>query len=495
MGTQESQQSQATKIPMSHTLWSPSDTVKDVAESIGLSSLGDEVAKNLAMDVEYRIHEILEQAIKFMRHSKRRTLTTQDISKSMKVLNLEPLYGYDAARPLVFKEAPVGAGSNLYYIDDEEIEFEKLINQPLPKIPRFATYTLHWLSVEGVQPSIPQNPLLSDIKQIPPFLRGSMTNMLTLDSDNSTDALLQLQQNVLGVSAQQQLQSAKKDLDIKPLIKHVLSKELQLYFDKVVDALVKPNPEDDAEIEHLKSAALNSIKSDPGLHQLVPYFIQFIAETITNNLKNLELLSTMLEVIYSLLTNQTLFLEPYIHALMPCILTLLLARKIGNGGAGDQQHFATRDFASSLLAHIIQKYGNSYSTLKPRITRTLLRAFLDTSKSIGTQYGAIIGFKSLGGEVVRIVLLGNVKSWSKMYLEKRSWPEEEAKDKNVLIEAIINCLRVLKVEPTVEDEMEVELSDDLKQKTIERLDGEIASQLFEQQDSKQIVDGIFFGEV
>ena len=164
-------------ISLSHTLWSPHDTVGDVAESLGIN-LPEEAAKNLAMDVEYRIHEILETAIKFMRHSKRKTLTTEDISHALKVFNIEPLYGYDNSQPLNFKETMVGAlGQTLYYIDDNEIEFEKLINQELPKVPRQATFTAHWLAIEGVQPMISQNPLPSEIKNLPPVLRGATTSI------------------------------------------------------------------------------------------------------------------------------------------------------------------------------------------------------------------------------------------------------------------------------------------------------------------------------
>ena len=69
------------------------------------------------------------------------------------------------------------------------------------------------------------------------------------------------------------------------------------------------------------------MKSDPGLHQLVPYFIQFIAEQITNQLRNIEILSTMLEVILALVDNKTIFLDPYVHALMPCILTFIIGKE------------------------------------------------------------------------------------------------------------------------------------------------------------------------
>ena len=48
----------------------------------------------------------------------------------------KPLYGYNSFRPIKFREASTADGLQLYYLDDEEVEFEKIINQPLPKIPR-----------------------------------------------------------------------------------------------------------------------------------------------------------------------------------------------------------------------------------------------------------------------------------------------------------------------------------------------------------------------
>lgn len=464
------------KPPMSHTLWSPIDTVKDVADSLGLTELNDEASRNLAMDVEYRIHEILEQAVKFMRHSKRRTLTTADVEKSLRVLNVEPLYGYDVSRPLNFKEALVGNGQTLYYIDDEEVDFEKLINQPLPKVPRSTTYTAHWLAIEGVQPAIPQNPLESEIRSMLPAQRGAITNVL-----NNNDSAAATGTNV--ANATNTTTSNTKDTEIKPLVKHVLSKELQLYFDKVIQALT--SQEDTEESLHLKQAALTSLRSDPGLHQLVPYFVQFISEQITHNLNNIALLSTMLEVIYSLLSNDNIFLDPYIHALMPCILTLLLAKRIGS--QNDDEHFAVREFASSLLEHVCKNYGKAYTTLKPRVTRTLLKAFLDSNKPVGTLYGAIIGLKNLGEEVVRIIILGNLQNWSLIVLT--SLKDE---DKQLLMGTIIKALRGLVHD---DSEMDVEVTDEEKGKLKKRVGDELAEEIVKQEDAKKLVDAIFFGDL
>lgn len=122
------------------TVWNP-ENVRDVAESVGLGALPDNIVEELARDVDYRLAQVLEEALKFMRHGKRTTLNTQDISNALKVLNVEPLYGYESTRPLRFGEASLGPGQPLYYVEDEEVDFEKLINQPLPKVPREITFT------------------------------------------------------------------------------------------------------------------------------------------------------------------------------------------------------------------------------------------------------------------------------------------------------------------------------------------------------------------
>lgn len=494
------------RVPLSHSLWSPYDTVKDSADSLGIN-LPDEAAKNLAMDVEYRIHEILELAIKFMRHSKRKLLMTSDIDYALKILNVEPLYGYDNSQPINFKETMVGAGGQtLYYLDDQEIEFEKLINQELPKVPRRCNFTAHWLAIEGVQPMVPQNPLPSDIKNLPPAIRGATSSYL------GNDILTLGSNSASGVDGQDGTEDGSKnknptdkEFDTKPLVKHVLSKELKLYFDKVVEVLISTDPEK----ESLKNAALTSLKSDPGLHQLVPYFIQFVAEQITNELRNIEILSTMLEVISALADNKTIFLDPYVHALMPCILTLLLAKRIGpiiNKSAENYQEalrdqLTIREFAAILLEHIIKVHGSSYSTLRPRVTRTLLRALLDSTKPVGTQYGALLGLRNFGNEVLKLVLVGNLKIWYKSVVEQN----QSQFERDILINTVLDILRKLsvKVESSANgDNMDVDdvdvdsgLSDEIKDKLKQRIGEPLVELVLKQQDAKDITRGIFFGEV
>merc|ERR1712000_569675 len=130
------------------TLWGQ-DTVKDVAESVGIINLNKDVNQALCRDVEYRISQVLQEALKFMKHARRTILWSQDIAQALRVLDIEPLYGYETTRPLRYGEASLGPGQPLFYVEDEEMDFEKLINAPLPKVPREVSFTAHWLAVKA----------------------------------------------------------------------------------------------------------------------------------------------------------------------------------------------------------------------------------------------------------------------------------------------------------------------------------------------------------
>lgn len=281
------------------SVWNP-DNIRDVAESVGIVNLHNEVTENLARDVEYRIAQVLEEALKFMRHSKRTTMTTHDVAHALRVLDVEPLYGYESTRPLRFGEASLGPGQPLFYVEDEEVDFEKLINAPLPKVPREVSFTglfslfytlvevvmltvmaiAHWLAVEGVQPSIPQNPTAADSRNLELLSKGPNANS-TLAAMSGTNVA------------------------VKPLVKHVLSKELQLYFEKVCSAFLDSS-------EEYRTSGYASLREDPGLHQLVPYFVQFIAEKVTHSLKDIFALTQVMHMTEALVQNKSLYVDPYV---------------------------------------------------------------------------------------------------------------------------------------------------------------------------------------
>ncbi|RKO87925.1 TATA box binding protein associated factor-domain-containing protein, partial [Blyttiomyces helicus] len=111
-----------------------------IAESLGIH-LKDEVASNLVQDVEYRLREIIHEATKFMRHSKRQKLTSDDINSALRVRNVEPLYGFTSGAASRFN---IIQNQRIFYVDDQEYDLDDIIYGPLPPVPLDVTYTGGW---------------------------------------------------------------------------------------------------------------------------------------------------------------------------------------------------------------------------------------------------------------------------------------------------------------------------------------------------------------
>lgn len=102
--------------------------------------------------------------------------------------------------------------------------------------------------------------------------------------------------------------------------------------------------------------------------------------------------------------------------MIPPILSCLVGKTICDNPQ-QQDHWSTRRRAASLVAYICHQYGKSYHTLQPRITKTLLRAFLDPGRPLTTQFGAIIGLDKIGTEVTRVLIVPNIKFYTENILQ------------------------------------------------------------------------------
>lgn len=358
----------------------PKETIEVIAQSLGISNLSPDIFPSLASDVEYRVREIMQEAIKCMRHSRRTTLSADDVDSALSLRNLEPLYGFASQDKSRFKRA--AGHKDLFYIDEKDVEFKQVIEAPLPRAPLDTAVVAHWLAIEGVQPSIPENAPVE-------------VALDTRRTDYKED----------GAS-----------IDIKLPVKHVLSRELQLYFEKITELTVSRSS------SLLFKEALVSLATDSGLHPLVPYFTYFIADEVSRNLSNFPLLFALMRLAWSLLQNHHIHIEPYLHQLMPSVMTCLVAKRLGSKFSDN--HWELRNFTANLIALICNRYGHVYHNLQPRVTRTLLHGFLDPNKALSQHFGAIQGMAALGSDVVRLLVLPNLEPYLRllepeMQLEKQ----------------------------------------------------------------------------
>lgn len=277
----------------------------------------------------------------------------------------------------------------------------------------------HWLAVEGVQPSIPQNPTTAEARanDLVPKGPGANPNLGALAGNDN--------------------------VSVKPLVKHIVSKELILFFDKIRAAIL--DEDDDPEVVTLRESALESVRSDPGLHQLVPYFVHFIAEKVTHSLGNLFVLQQMLKLANSLISNKTLFVNPYISSLCPPILTCLVGRTLGTGASDElKERYQLRDTAASLIGIISKKYTESNAQLRARLARSCLKFFLDPTRSPGEYYGAISGLLAIGGpDGVRALILPNLKAFDYVLNKLRTERNWDEKETHMLVAVIVKAIMSL----------------------------------------------------
>ena len=383
------------------------ESIKVIAQTVGIEALPDEVARALAPDAEYRLREVIQDALKFARHSKRSTISTEDVNASLRLRDVEPLYGFPAgAGPVPFREVP--GQPELFFQEQKELTLKDVLAAKLPRPPVAVNVVPHWLAVEGVQPLIPENPS-------PQPERARAAGGAAKDAPRARDFRAPVAPDDVVAPAGATPRAARDvvvepggGVVVEPALTHELSKELQLYFDRVTATVRGGGVGPEAPVLR---AALESLETDSGIHQLVPYFVRFAQEEVATSLKNLPRLTAVVAATRALVSNPHVHVELYLHQLMPSVVTCLVAKKLG-GGEGplaESDHCALRERAAETMALVCSKFGEQYPTIQPRITRTLVKALLDPAKPLATHYGAVVGLAALGPRVTRLLILPHLR--------------------------------------------------------------------------------------
>jgi transcription initiation factor TFIID subunit 6 len=225
-----------------------------------------------------------------------------------------------------------GSGRCIYFSEEKMLNLNEIIssNNQNIKIPNDFVINAHWLAIEGIQPAVPENPQ---------FINQPKDN-------NTTTTGEPMNKNA---SKQQQLQQQKVDdvVKLKTLLPHDLSLEQQIYFKEITEACVGSN-------EQKRTEALNSLSIDPGLHQLLPRFVLFISEGVRLNIAhhNMAILIYLMRMAKSLVENKSIFLEKYLHELLPSILSCVLNRKVCT--REEENHWALREFGARVIGQIVK---------------------------------------------------------------------------------------------------------------------------------------------
>eukprot|EP00939_MAST-03C_sp_MAST-3C-sp1_P000940 g940.t1 len=353
-------------------------------------NLEEGAAELLASHVESKVRRLIQDARKIARHGKRCVVTTEDVNRSLRMNNLDPILGHADKDPVRFVKAG-GADSfeakssqkfketltKLYKnlkkrtklqngeeqsidiaIDRQADKTTKAIRNCYGKMKEYIP--LNTLRKELVDAGVQNLPTLVPnrmyvvnderiaIKSVPeiyvpkyPLDPSLHMHWLSVDgvqpciSENELSEFKDVLSKPLSIVVQKkhsiQTSSRAGDIHVKTLVKHTLSEEHVRYYQEIRSALLL---EDGNTITSRKSH-LASLKMDNGLQQLVPYFSKFIFDEITRLLvakpkpfNVLAILEGLVLAVSALLVNPNVNLEFYMHQLMPRVLSVLLNKNI-----------------------------------------------------------------------------------------------------------------------------------------------------------------------
>ncbi|CAF2398738.1 unnamed protein product [Rotaria sp. Silwood2] len=326
--------------------------------------LCDDSLAYLTLQNSQLIFNLLQDACKVVRKCRRKEMTTEDFAFALKLSHLEPMYGYYTTSNIhrsLFRKIKKD-NRILYHIDNNILSFNDLITAQL-KIPFDISIRAHWLAVNGKQPTTNENPIVD-----------------------------------------RPIRSTIRSVSQKQFNKfcHILS--VQIYYKELTEMCICSN-------EKKRKQTLFILSSDSSLQQIVSRLIIFISEGIRVNLtptspfNRSTILNYLMQMSDALLQNTTLFLEPYLHYLLPAILSCLLERRLS------RDHWSLRDLAAKCCGQIIRKYGTASNRLQQRAIQVFYRILIDNEEEYiwSTQYGAFIGLCEMSHKVIIQIVFPLVK--------------------------------------------------------------------------------------
>lgn len=350
-----------------------SHTIKVMAESIGISNLSDQVCEELANETTNLLKEIFRCATKFMMRCKRRKMSTADIDRALMMNNIEPLYGFSTKEFIPFRFTS-GGGREICFNEDKEVELNDVINAISAKLPLEIVVKAHWLAIEGVQPAVPENPVLSKNEDI---------HRAHLNEKHAEMAKLR----------------HTEIMNVRSMSTHDISVEQQFYFKEVTEGAVGSD-------ENKRMEALNSLSSDTGLQPLVPRLIVFVAEGVKCNIPqhNLALLIYLMRMTKALCENPALSLEKCLHELLPSILSCILGEQLCARPEVDN-HWALREFAARVLVQVCKQYSNEVNQLQSRLITLLANCWKNETSTFSTLFGALYSLAEFGNDTIKNIIM------------------------------------------------------------------------------------------
>ena len=365
------------------------DTVSMLAESVGISGIGNNVCRAVAEDASYRCRELTQICGQLMRHSKRRKLTAEDVQRALKWYEAPLTFGHQEAGHLEqsyvqIQDNPVIQGSrnscepffapdeNLIDLHDYSMNIEAIDNAFVEANREFnqASCEATWLAIEG------------------------QSGMLDDHPKNLSPALMQYYSALTG-----------KDLAFKKNFKFcidICSKFYPYFFNTGV---VLSDANAGGEI---RKTLIKDVKTNSKIGPLVPLLITFVCNGIQRHNENQMLAKRLLVLIEALFVNPYLNMspKPYLSHLVTALLSTLITDRSNKEPKNDDfnkdsvKKLYHISYAAQVLKLVLDKWATPINQLKLQTHKALREYLNDPKSSSSSQYGALTALIHLGPQVL-----------------------------------------------------------------------------------------------
>ena len=375
-----------------------------VANELGIENLHPDLVQELENYVKNEIQQIIQESIKFARHSYRKRLLPSDIHCTLNMRNSPPIIGCNAPSTFFDPNKPSSqqkndnnnnnnsekltipkSGNNIMIKDDPLRTLEEIKNELITK-PAPISVIVSWLAINGQ-------------------VIGSQTQQINKHNNES-----------LRIPKKGGSSLLKNKIEIKPIECHDISKEQQLFFEVLRNTVVKGN------INTLNTFIDILQNSDAGLARLVPRIVSFIAKSVKDNVNNLQLIDCnflycLMRIAESLILSRYLsnYLENYLQQFMPPILTCCMKENLSLSPS--ENHWDLRNKSARIVNLVLHKFGTKFPSVRAKVIKTITKYFNDFTKTFKTHYGAIVCMKELGIDALQTGLLPNIKIYINIKLK------------------------------------------------------------------------------
>ena len=288
------------------------------------------------------------------------------------------MYGFPSSHLPRYRRAQ--GDDSTWYLEEKEIALADIVQQPL-EIPRDYALHSHWLAIRGKVPNIPENQA-GDVDLEPEVI--------------------------------------EEEQEVVTNVKHQLSYEQQLYYNTLLKTLDTGNK---------LQESLQALNSDSSLTQLVPYLARSFYTTLIEE-ASLKKLDRGIRMLGALALNPHINLEPYLHQIMPTLLSGLLRKNLHEEG-----HWKFRENTSLIVGRVCEKYSECYEDLKPRVLKFYVSTLRNSSLPPTSHYGALKGVSAFGTLSTKEILTPLLESY--MSTLEKGLRTQEVQNWNMVKAALI----------------------------------------------------------